>query len=135
MNIAITAADSTVDSTVFRELAQTPYLLIVDFDTMDCTPITHVCSAGSDVELAHTVLKYRCEAIITGELSEQAFNVLADEGVTRYLAEDMSVRAALQAMDRAELELIRNADGSTTCDGDHHDQPEDGLNFLSNFPQ
>jgi len=38
MNIAITTAGSTLDSTLFCEFARTLYLLIVDVDTMACTP-------------------------------------------------------------------------------------------------
>ena len=55
----------------------------------------------------------------------QPIDLLADEGVTRYLAADMSARMALEAMARRELEMIRNADGSNTCSGDHHSGPED----------
>ncbi|MDR3568241.1 MAG: NifB/NifX family molybdenum-iron cluster-binding protein [Syntrophobacteraceae bacterium] len=120
MNIAITTAGPTLDSSVFYEFAQTPYLLIVDVDNMACTPIAHTCSTGSDQELARTVLEYRCEAVITGKLNEKAFDLLADEGVTRYSAADVSARAALEAMEKRELDLIRNADGSPTCSGELH---------------
>lgn len=125
MNIALTTADSSLDSSIFCEFAQTPYLLIVDVDTMACTSIAHTCTPGSDQDLARTVLEHQCEAVITGKLSEPAFDLLADEGVTRYVAADISARAALEAMERRELELIRNADGSTACSGDHHNGAED----------
>jgi predicted Fe-Mo cluster-binding NifX family protein len=124
MNIAITTLGSTLDSTVFCEFAQTPCLLIVDMDSMTCTPIAHTCAPGSDRELARTILEHRCEAVITGKLSEAAFELLADEGVTRYTAADMSARSALEAMQKRRLELIRNPDGSTTCSGGHHNDPE-----------
>jgi predicted Fe-Mo cluster-binding NifX family protein len=120
MNIAITTTASTLDSKIFCEFAKTPYLLIVNVDTMACTPILHICAAGSDRGLARMVLEHRCEAVITGKLSEEAFELLADDGVTRYVAADMSALAALEAMERLELELIRNSDGSTTCAGSHH---------------
>ena len=125
MNIALTTADSSLDSSIFCEFAQTPYLLIVEFDTMACRSIAHTCTPGSDQDLARTVLEHQCEAVITGKLSEAAFDLLADEGVTRYLAANMSARMALEAMARRELEMIRNADGSNTCSGDHHSGPED----------
>lgn len=120
MNIAITAGDSTLDSTVFHEFAKTPYLLIVNVDTMACTPIEHTCTPGSDEQLAQTILKHRCEAVITGKLEERAFNVLADNGVTRYAAADISARESLDKMDKRQLEFIRNPEGTSTCSGDHH---------------
>ncbi len=100
MNIALTTADSSLDSSIFCEFSQTPYLLIVDVDTMACTSIAHTCTPGSDQDLARTVLEHQCEAVITGKLSEAAFDLLADEGVTRYLAANMSARMALEAMAR-----------------------------------
>jgi hypothetical protein len=42
MNIAITTSDATLDSTVFYEFAQTPYLLIVNLDTKAFTTIAHL---------------------------------------------------------------------------------------------
>ena len=120
MNIAITANGSTLDNTVFHEFAGTPYLLIVNVDTMTCTPIAHTCSPGSDEKLAQTILEHRCEAVITGKLEEQAFNVLADEGVTRYAAAAMSARESLEKMDNRQLEFIRNPEGTSICSGDHH---------------
>ncbi len=114
MNIAVPTVDSTLESAVFCEFAKTPWLLIVDVEKMTCTAIAHSCAAGSDRELARIVLKHRCEALITGKLDEGAFDVLADEGVTRcYLAEGMSAQAALYAMEKRQLELIRNPDGPT----------------------
>ena len=127
MNIAVTTVDPTLESAVFCEFAKTPWLLIVNVEKMTCTVIAHSCAAGSHRELARIVLEHRCEAVITGKLDEGAFDVLADEGVTRYLAEGMSARAALDAMEKRQLELIRNPDGSTTCSGSHHE----GLEGLS----
>jgi predicted Fe-Mo cluster-binding NifX family protein len=124
MNIAISTAGPTLDSVVFSEFARTPCLIIVNVDTMACTPIAHAGAPGSDQDLARTVLKHRCEAVITGKLSPEAFDLLADDGVTRYIAQGMTARAALAAMDRRELELMRNADGSTECKVDHHDGEE-----------
>lgn len=120
MNIAITADGATLDSTVFYEFSQTPYLLIVNVDTMTCTPIAHTCRPGSDEQLAQTIVEHRCEAVITGKFEEKAFNVLADDGVTRYAAADMSALESLEKMDTRQLELIRNPEGTATCSGDHH---------------
>jgi predicted Fe-Mo cluster-binding NifX family protein len=84
MNIAVTTVDSSLESAVFCEFAKTPWLLIVNVEKMTCTAIAHSFAAGSDRELARIVLEHRCEAVITGKLDEEAFDALADEGVTRY---------------------------------------------------
>lgn len=120
MNIAVTTIDPTLDSLVCADFAQTPYLLIVNVATMACTPIAHAIAPGSDCVLARTVLAHRCEALITNALTENAFDILADDGVTRYAATSMSAREALEAMERRELDLIRSTDGLGACSGSHH---------------
>ncbi len=120
MNIAITTTGSTLESPVYTTFAQAPYLLIVDVDTMSCTAITHATAPGSDEQLARTILAHDCEAVITGTLSPNAFAVLADAMVTRFRAGDLTAREALSAMDNRGLELIRNAEGSSSCSGEHH---------------
>lgn len=133
MNIAISAAGPHLDSPVFDEFRNTPFLLIVNMDTMECTSIPHVPSDGSDRKLAAKILEYRCEALITGTIGTAAFNILANDAVTRYVGRGLSAGAALEAMEARELQFIRNPDGTDdcrgnppefddlrTCDGHHH---------------
>ncbi|WP_028578722.1 NifB/NifX family molybdenum-iron cluster-binding protein [Desulfogranum japonicum] len=120
MNIALSSTDSSLDSSVYHEFAQTPWLLIVNFENMECLPIAHTCAPESDQELARIIVEHRCEAVITGKLAEKAFDILADDGITRYAGPDMGIREALDAMDKKLLQVIRNPEGSDTCSGDHH---------------
>jgi len=119
MNIAITADGTQLDSIVFQEFSKTPYLLVVNVDTMTCTAIPHTAVPGSDVELAKTVLEHNCEAVITGQFEKNAFNILADEGVTRYAASNISVRESLEQMEKRQLEFIRNIERTSSCSGHH----------------
>lgn len=120
MNIALTAHSSDPDSALFYEFAQAPWLLIINIETMECTPIAHTVAADSDQELARTILRYNCEAVITGSLDEKAFDILADEGVTRYTASGMNCRQAIDSMQNRALQFIRNPEGSDSCSGHHH---------------
>jgi len=120
MNIAVTAAGETLNSLVFGEFARTPFLLVVNMETMGCTAIPHDPKEGSDLALARAIIEYNCEAVITGQLGEDAFKILADEAVTRYAGTGMTAAYALEAMENRELELIRNANGSNECESSHH---------------
>lgn len=120
MNIAVTTASDSLDSPVFGEFAQAPFLLVVNAETMRYTAIPHAPGQGSDVAMARTVIAHNCEAVITGKLGEQAFKVLADEAVTRYKGTGMTAAYALAAMEQRELEYIRNADGTDECASSHH---------------
>jgi len=120
MNIAVTASGSTLDSEVYEEFARTPYLLIVNVETMDCAVIEHAVSPGSDKQLAHSVVSHRCEAVITCKLAGEPFDIIADDGITRFAANNMTAREALDAMEKRRLEIIRNPQGSSQCSGHHH---------------
>lgn len=117
MNIAITAHNADINSLVFQDFASTPFLLIINVDTMTCTPIAHTCAPGSDQHLARTILEHDCEAVITGTLTEAAFNILAKNHVTRYAAANMTAAYAVATMEHRELSLIRNPEGTDECHG------------------
>jgi len=120
MKIAITASGSTLESEVFDEFSRAPYLLIINVETMEYVTIEHAVSPDSDRKLAQMVVSHLCEAVITGTLMEEAFDILADDGITRYAATNMSARQALEAMERRNLEIIRNPRGTSQCSGEHH---------------
>ncbi|GAB1410591.1 NifB/NifX family molybdenum-iron cluster-binding protein [Desulfovibrionales bacterium] len=117
MRIAITAHSEDINSLIFQEFATTPFVLIVNVDTMACTPIAHTPAPGSDEQLARTIVEHDCEAVITGTLAEAAFAMLAKNHVTRYAAGNMTAAYALDAMERRELQLIRNPQGTDECHG------------------
>jgi len=119
MKIAVTAAGEGLTSPVFGEFAQTPFLLLVDMDTMECVSIPHSPAPDSDQDLARMILEHRCEAVITGKLEKKAFDMLADEAVTRYSGTGMTAAYALDAMESRELDLIRNAAGTDACESNH----------------
>lgn len=119
MRIAITAADDNMNSPVFQEFATAPFLLIADDETMSCTPVRHEVSPGSPVNLAKAILEFDCEVVITGRLEEDTFLILADNHVTRYAAAGMTAAQAVAAMERRELQFIRNPEGTDECQTEH----------------
>ncbi|MBE1426650.1 putative Fe-Mo cluster-binding NifX family protein [Desulfomicrobium macestii] len=125
MNIAVSAAGASLASPVFEEFSKTPFLLIVNVETMECTSIPHDKSGkNSEIALAEMILKHRCEALITGKLEEDVFKILADDHVTRFFGSGLSAEEALMAMERRELKLIRNPEGTDECNENHHELEE-----------
>jgi predicted Fe-Mo cluster-binding NifX family protein len=120
MNIAISAAGPDLDSPVHAEFRSTPFLLIVNMEDMTCRSLDTGTGDMTDHDLARIVLEHRCEALITGKLSENAFRLLADDGVTRYKGHGLTAREALTAMEQRELNFIRNAEGTDSCESNHH---------------
>ena len=61
------------------------------------------------------ILEYNCEAVITGNINQTAFNILADAYVTRYYGYGHSVKDALELSEKRLLKFIKEE-----CATDHH---------------
>jgi predicted Fe-Mo cluster-binding NifX family protein len=117
MYIAVAADGINLISKV-GDLASCKYLLTVNMDNMDVNAIENSGDPQGEA-LAHKVVDNNCEAIITGKLTSEAFEIIADNSVTRYYGRGYSVKEALALMDRYELKLIRNVEGTDECESQH----------------
>ncbi|AKA67595.1 NifB/NifX family molybdenum-iron cluster-binding protein [Clostridium scatologenes] len=122
MNIAVAADGKNLSSKVSRKFEKCLYLLIVDMNDLNITVIKNdeLFEDSYYKSLADKILKYDCEALITGDIEKTAFDILADAGVTRFLGFGYSVEKALEEMEERTLNLIRNYDGTNSCGGNHH---------------
>lgn len=118
MNIAVACDGKSLSDRVSDHFGSCRYLLIVDMDTMSVKAIENTFDSKG-TELARIVNEHSCEAVITGELTPEAFDILADEYVTRYRGGGMSADKALKGMERQELRMIKNADGTDGCKVSH----------------
>jgi predicted Fe-Mo cluster-binding NifX family protein len=118
MHIAIAADGKSLVSSVSNEFISCKYLLIVD---MDNTQINEIENPGESTgeTLARKVVDYNCEAVITGRLTPVAFDIIADEDITRYDGYGYSAEDALALMERNGLKFIKNVDGTDECDTKH----------------
>ena len=128
MNIGITAEGQNLDSIVSDRFAGCTYLLIVMIaddsikGRVEISDITAIRNQEKDsgLGLVKELIDYDCEAVITGELEPQAFNLIADACITRYNGAGYTVYQAIDFMENLELKLIRNLEGTDECDGSHH---------------
>ncbi|WPC43799.1 NifB/NifX family molybdenum-iron cluster-binding protein [Clostridium sp. JS66] len=122
MNIAVAADGENLSSKVSRKFEKCLYLLIVDMNGLNITVIKNdeLFEDSCTKSLADYILKYDCEALITGDIEKTAFDILADAGVTRLFGADYSVEKALELMEKRSFKLIRNYDGTNSCGGNHH---------------
>ncbi|ODA39233.1 NifB/NifX family molybdenum-iron cluster-binding protein [Desulfosporosinus sp. BG] len=109
MNIAITTDGESLDSPVSEKFERCLYMLIVNMNDLSITAINKDQLRGTSLEesLAHKVLEYDCEAIITGHINQTAFNILADAYVTRYFGAGHSAKDALELSEKQLLKLIK----------------------------
>jgi predicted Fe-Mo cluster-binding NifX family protein len=82
--------------------------------------VNAIKNESSEEELCKKVMDFDCEAVITGNLSQSAFDILADACITRYFGYGNSAEKALVLMGKNSLKLIRNVNGTEECSGNHH---------------
>ena len=118
MNIAVAADGESLESQVSGEFSQCLYLLIVNIGddlSMTIVKLEEVLETTPEGYLAQKVLESNCEAVITGEIDQASYNILADAQVTRYLGAGYSVKDALELSEKRLLKLIRDE-----CSNHHH---------------
>lgn len=119
MHIAVATEGEDLHSKVSEQFNTCNYLLIVNLNNLDVYAIKNE-ENDSGEKLANEVVKYHCEAIITGKLSSIAFDILADACVTRYLGVGNLAKNALSLMEKNQLSYIKNIQGTNDCGGVHH---------------
>lgn len=118
MYIAVATDDQSLKSQVSEEFVSCRYLLIVNMDNMKFKAIENKGDPLGEV-LSRKITEYNCEAVITGELTPQAFDIIAGDCVTRYDGRGYCAKEALVLMNQYALKLIRNVEGTDDCGSDH----------------
>lgn len=122
MYLAMTMDGKTLESTVSRHFEACNYLLVVDTSDLSVNVIENTDDFTQE-NLAQKVIEFNCEGIITGVISHpEAFDILADACITRFLGSGYSGMEALDLTKKRELKLIRNINGTDKCNGDHDHQ-------------
>lgn len=118
MFIAVAADDQSMESLVSEKFISCRYLLIVDTETMKFKSVENTGDPLGET-LSRKITEYDCEAVITGELTPHAFDIIAGDSVTRFDGRSYTVREALDLMDQNALKLIRNSEGTDNCNSAH----------------
>jgi len=128
MNIGIAVDGKDLNSIVSEKFKTCNYLLIVNIrdnflvESVEILGFKAIKNQENDLgfQLTKELIKYNCEAMITGELEPPIFNFIADACITRYNGTGYSANIALEMMEKRKLKLIRNTDGIDGCDSSHH---------------
>ena len=117
MYIAVTAEGDNLSSLVSAGFAACRFLLIVSMDDLQVRAIENKGNM-TEKALAEAVVKADCEAVITGILNAEAFEIIAAACVTRYAAPGMAAAEALDLMEKYRLPHIKDPAGAEP--GHHH---------------
>lgn len=118
MKISV-AIESLEEMIIPAELVEAQYLIFVDVDHSSIIETkTKSNQIESDVFFAQSTIEWDCEAIICGGIDEKAFEILANQGITRYLGTGYSSIEAIKLMKEYSLPLIKEYNGGTGCKGE-----------------
>ena len=99
MKIAITASGDNLDSQIDPRFGRCQYFVIVNPDTMDFEAMQNesaMASGGAGIQAAQTIVNVGINAVITGNVGPNAFEVLSASGIETMTGASGTVRHGLE---------------------------------------
>jgi predicted Fe-Mo cluster-binding NifX family protein len=115
MRIAVSAQGETLDSLTSPIFGRCPSFILVDTETWGYEALANPAisqGGGAGIQAAQFILKQGAQALLTGNLGPNAFEVLVAAGVQGYLAPEGTVRAAVEAFLAGRLQPLGGANVS-----------------------
>lgn len=116
MKIAVSAEGAGLEARTSTIFGRCPYMVFVDTDTWACESLPNAAqgaSGGAGVQAAQGVVERGAQAVITGNVGPNAFEVLRAAGVRVYPFDGGTVRDAVEAFRGGSL---RDAPEGTVAD-------------------
>jgi predicted Fe-Mo cluster-binding NifX family protein len=114
MKIAVSATDSTMDSQVDTRFGRCNYYVFVDTESGDVEVQENEAAtsdSGAGIQAAQFVVEQGADAVISGQLGPNAYQVLNAGDLKLYQASGMSVQEAVDALEAGTLTEMGDATG------------------------
>lgn len=114
MKLAITSNGADLHAQASPVFGRCPNYVFVDTETMEFEAVGNPAMgspSGAGIQAAQFIVERGAEAVVTGNMGPNAFNVFQSAGVPIYLFGGGTVRQAAEAFKAGELQSI--ADAST----------------------
>jgi predicted Fe-Mo cluster-binding NifX family protein len=114
MKIVVTSNGSDLDAQASPVFGRCPWYLFVDTETMEVEAVENPAlgaASGAGIQAAQFVVEQGAEALVTGNVGPNAFDVLRSAEVPVYLLEGGTVRQAVDAYKEGELSETSGATG------------------------
>ncbi len=116
MLMSIATLEGSPYSVVPPHLEDARYLLIVEMDTHECLEVLDGRKKQKpDVFFARMTANRDCEAIICGDIRQEAFDILANKQITRYNGTGLAAQDVRKRVMTNNLPLIRDYRGGVGC--------------------
>jgi predicted Fe-Mo cluster-binding NifX family protein len=122
MRIVISAQDENLEAPASPVFGRCPTYLFVDTDTMQFEAAPNPAmnqGGGAGIQAAQFVVEQGAEAVLSGNLGPNAFQVLEAAGIPVYLISEGTVRQAVEAFKAGRVQRIggANVDAHTGMGG------------------
>jgi predicted Fe-Mo cluster-binding NifX family protein len=114
MKIVVTANGSSLDAPASPVFGRCPSYIFVDPDTMEFETVENPAvgaAGGAGIQAAQFVVERGANAVVTGNVGPNAFNVFRSAGVPIYIGQGETVRDAVEAYKNNQLREVRGATG------------------------
>lgn len=114
MKVAVSAIAPTVDSQVDTRFGRCNYYVFVDTESGDVEAQENeaaMSGSGAGIQAAQYVVEQGVDAIISGHLGPNAYQVLNAAGVKLYQASGLTVQKAVDALEAGTLAEMGDATG------------------------
>jgi predicted Fe-Mo cluster-binding NifX family protein len=112
MRIVISAQDENLEAPASPVFGRCPTYLFVDTDTMQFEAVPNPAmnqGGGAGIQAAQFVVEQGAEAVLSGNLGPNAFEVLEAAGIPVYLIPEGTVRQAVEAFKAGRVQQIGGA--------------------------
>jgi predicted Fe-Mo cluster-binding NifX family protein len=112
MKIVISAQGDTLEAQVSPVFGRCPTYLFVDTDTMACEGVANPAvlqGSGAGIQAAQFVVDRGAQAVLTGNLGPNAFDVLQAAAVPSFLLSGGTVRQSVEAFKAGQLPAMTGA--------------------------
>jgi predicted Fe-Mo cluster-binding NifX family protein len=107
MKIVVSAEGETLDAPASQVFGRCPIYVFVDTETMQYEAVPNPAmnqGGGAGIQAAQFVVNQGAQAVLTGNLGPNAYDVLQAAGIKGYLAPEGTVRQAVDAYKAGQLQ-------------------------------
>jgi predicted Fe-Mo cluster-binding NifX family protein len=116
MTVVVSSQGEDLDAPASPVFGRCPTYVFVDTETMEFEAVPNPAMSqggGAGIQAAQFVVSRGAEAVLTGNLGPNAFDVLQAAGVPGYLVNEGTVRQAVQAYNAGQLVTMAGANVAT----------------------
>lgn len=112
MRIVVTSNGRDLDAPASSVFGRCPFYLFVDTDTMQCQAVDNPAlsaAGGAGIQAAQLIIEQGAQAVLTGNVGPNAYNVFRAANVPVYLIGEGTVREAIEAYKAGRLPSTADA--------------------------